>query len=168
MTPMQHNNGSARKAILTAWLAAGSFDILSAFTHSIAYGGSAMGVLRAVASGLIGKQAVGGGWAVASLGMFLHYAIMLVIVLVFWAASRRFSFLLKRPLLIGPLYGICVFAVMNVLVLPLSQIIFTPRYDWPTLLIGICIHMVAVGLPIATVFHYYAHSARAAGSATAA
>jgi len=154
MTPMQQRNGSALKAIVIAWLAAGTFDILSAFTHAIARGGSVPGVLRAVASGLLGNKVIGGGWAIGMTGLFLHYAIMLGIVLVFWAASRRFPFLLTRPLLIGPLYGIAVFAVMNLVVLPLSAIIFTPRYDWPTLLIGIGIHMVAVGLPIATVFHY--------------
>jgi hypothetical protein len=155
MSAMHPRTNNPAKAILTAWLAAGSFDILAAFMYSIVNGGSALGVARAVASGLLGTNVIGAGWDIGLIGLALHYAIMLGIVLVFWGASRYFAFLLARPFIIGPLYGVAVYAVMNLVVLPLSAIAFKPNYSMAPLLIGIATHMICVGLPIAFVFHYY-------------
>ena len=146
---------NAGKAILVAWLLAGTCDILSAFAHSMAYGGTPLGVLRAVASGLIGQRAKGGGWDIGMLGLFLHFFIMLGFVLAFRAASRKLTFMLKEPLIVGPLYGIAVFLFMNGIVLPLSAIVFAPSYDFATVAIGMCIHMLAVGTMIASTFYYF-------------
>ncbi len=154
------NIGTATKTIITAWLAAGSFDILAAFATAIAKGATAPGVLRAVASGLIGSKVIGGGLDIALLGLALHYAIMLGIVLTYWFASRHIALLVANPFIAGPLYGLSVYAVINLVVLPLSAIAFKPNYDWDSLTIGIGVHMICVGLPIAWIVHRDARQAR--------
>ena len=59
---------NARHAFLFAWLAAGTFDLAAAILYAIYKGGTALGVGRAVASGLLGKRVVGAGWEIGSIG----------------------------------------------------------------------------------------------------
>ncbi|MBI3714546.1 MAG: hypothetical protein HY255_00960 [Betaproteobacteria bacterium] len=139
------------RGVVYAWLTAGTLDICAAMLTSTLRGGSATGVLRAVASGVLGKAAIGGGDGVAALGLFLHFFIMLAIATIFWLAAQRMAWLTQKPWLAGPLYGVAVYAVMNAVVLPLSAIAFTPLYTPTTLSIGIGVHMVCVGLPIALI-----------------
>lgn len=143
------------KAVLYAWLAAGTLDILAAFATNALKGGTPLIVLKAVASGLLGAKAFRGGMDVAMLGLALHFAIMLGIVAVFWIASRKLPFLLSKPILSGPLYGVAVYAFMNLVVLPLSAIAFKPSYSWTSLATDITVHMVCVGLPIALIVSKY-------------
>jgi len=149
--PSASGSSAIPRAVLYAWLAAGTLDICAAMLTSTLRGGSATGVLRAVASGVLGKAAIGGGGDVAALGLFLHFFIMLAIAAIYWLAAQRLPWLLQKPWLCGPLYGIAVYAVMNIVVLPLSAIAFTPAYNLVTLGIGIPTHMVCVGLPIALI-----------------
>lgn len=146
-------NGAGRyshaKAIVFAWLAAGTLDILAAFATSALKGIGPLSILKAIASGVLGAKAFKGGLDAAALGLALHFAIMLGIVLVFWAGSRSIRFLTARPIPAGLLYGIAVYAVMNLVVLPLSAIAFKPDYSWASLATGITVHMLCVGLPIA-------------------
>ncbi|MEK6335656.1 MAG: hypothetical protein AABM67_11955 [Acidobacteriota bacterium] len=49
----------------------------------------------------------------------------------------------------GILYGLCVYLVMNFVVLPLSALPFKMPYPWPSVVGGLLIHMFGIGLPIA-------------------
>ena len=63
-------------------------------------------------------------------------------------ASRRLPSLANRPFVWGPLYGIAVYFVMNLVVIPLSAITsrgFHPAF--PVLVNGLVIHTLGVGLP---------------------
>jgi hypothetical protein len=139
------------KTIAFAWLAAGTLDILAAFATSGLKGIGPLSILKAIASGVMGAKAFKGGLDVAALGLALHFAIMLGIVFVFWGASRSMRFLLDKPIPFGLLYGVAVYAVMNLVVLPLSAIAFKPEYSWPSLATGITVHMLCVGLPVALI-----------------
>jgi hypothetical protein len=152
--PMAVRNG-AIKPLVCAWLAAGCFDILAAFLTSLAKGGTVQGVLKAIASGLLGAPAFRGGLEVAMLGLALHFAIMFVIVLVYFYASRYLVILANRPVVSGLAYGAAVYAVMNLIVLPLSAIAFKPRYTASSLAVDIPVHMICVGLTIAMVLHSF-------------
>jgi hypothetical protein len=140
------------KSIVFAWLAAGTLDILAALATSGLKGIGPLSVLKAIASGVMGAKAFKGGLDVAALGLALHFAIMLGIVLVFWGTSRSMRFLLDKPVPFGLIYGVAVYAVMTLVVLPLSAIAFKPDYSWPSLATGITLHMLCVGLPIALIF----------------
>jgi hypothetical protein len=139
------------KAIVFAWLAAGTLDILAAFATNGFKGIGPLSILKAIASGVMGAKAFKGGLDVAALGLALHFAIMLGIVLVFWGLSRSMRILVDRPIPFGLLYGAAVYAVMNLVVLPLSAIAFKPNYSWTSLATDIPVHMLCVGLPIALI-----------------
>ena len=122
-------------------------DITSAIILAISRGSTATRLLQFVASGLIGQKAFTGGAATAALGLGLHFVIAFSLVAVFYGASRRFGFILRHPALSGIIYGLIVFGVMNLIVLPLSAA--KPRHSLTGDLIQIGIHMFVIGLPTA-------------------
>jgi ABC-type antimicrobial peptide transport system permease subunit len=70
-------------------------------------------------------------------------------------ASRKLNLLTQHAIICGLLYGILVYLVMNLIVLPLSAIYFKPVYSPAAVVTGLIIHMLCVGLPIALVVSRY-------------
>ena len=138
--------GTGRK-ILLATLVAGTLDILSACVYTLIAGRAPINMLKGLASAILGNGAVDGGVGVALVGLLLHFAIMAVMVAFFVVAANRLPFLKARWLLAGIAYGIGLWAVMNLVVLPL-------RFGWhPFTPLGLAeqffSHIVLVGIPIA-------------------
>ena len=68
---------------------------------------------------------------------------------IYYAASRKLTFLLEYPIVCGLLYGMVVESVMNLIVLPLSALHARGPYELHDLLLGYGMHMLVIGLPIA-------------------
>lgn len=139
------------RALLAGTLAVGILDIADAFVFFwLRSGVRPTRILHSIAAGLLGREAaVAGGITTAMLGLGLHFFIAFVIVLTYHFASRRLKALTERPVILGMLYGLVVFAVMNFVVLPLSA---APPRSAPAgavLLNGLLIHAFGVGLPAA-------------------
>ena len=105
-------------------------------------------VLYFIASGLLGKSAFEGGVGIAALGAALHFVIAYSWTALFFLLSSRFSFLATYPILTGIVYGGCIWVVMNIVVLPLSQIGLRP-FNPTQALINAGILMVCIGIPLA-------------------
>jgi len=148
-------NSGAFRAILTAGLVVGAMDITSAIVLTLLRGGTIMRLMQFIASGLLGKSAFQGGLATAALGLALHFVIAFGLVTVFYFASLKLAFLRQRPVPSGIAYGLIVFAVMNLIVLPLSAA--TPRHSLSGDLIQIAIHMFIIGLPTSLLLHRLSH-----------
>ncbi|HSN88394.1 MAG TPA: hypothetical protein VL025_16660 [Thermoanaerobaculia bacterium] len=144
--PLRKSN--ACRAILWAGLIAGALDITAACARWALRGVSPARVLRGVAGGLLGPSAAQGGTATAALGLLLHFVIAFGAAAVYFAASRKIDFLVRRPWIAGPLYGIAVHGFMQFVVLPLSALRMGP-FSPSEFLIGLIIHVLFVGLPIA-------------------
>jgi uncharacterized membrane protein YagU involved in acid resistance len=136
-------------AILIATLVAGTLDLGYALTVSAIRGTPPNVILQAIASGLLGRSSFEGGAPTAAAGLLLHYGIMACFVVAYFLASRRWSSLVERPFLWGPIYGAGVFVVMNYVVVPLSAI--GKAFERPPLLFAgeLFSHLVFVGLVIA-------------------
>jgi Na+/alanine symporter len=128
--------------IFIGGLVAGSLDLISAF---IIYGS---GVPRVIAGGLLGPKAFQGGLATYVLGVALHFFIALSATAVYYAASRKLEFLKEHALVCGLFYGIAVYLVMNLIVLPLSALHARDPLELAELIRGILVHMFCIGLPI--------------------
>jgi uncharacterized membrane protein YagU involved in acid resistance len=107
-------------------------------------------ILQGIASGMLGSRAFAGGAATAVLGLALHYLIALVWTLVFFVAARRFKALRRRPVLVGMVYGVIVWSVMNVIVLPLSAV-SQGSFNLGQAVVGTVMLMFCIGLPIALI-----------------
>lgn len=146
---MQRN--PAPKAILIGGIIAGTLDLTYAITFSGMHGYPAMRVMQSVATGLLGKAAFDGGAATAAIGVCAHFLIAIGAAAVFWFASRRFKFLTHQAVISGFVFGICVYLVMNFVILPLSAYPGKFNPD-PTLLVAnLLAHMFLFGLPVALV-----------------
>ena len=148
---------SAARAVLYGTLAVAFLDGLYAVMFFRMRGVGADRVFQGIAAGLLGRDAFRGGLTTAGLGLALHVFIALVVVVVYYAASTRWSMLRNRPLIYGPVYGLLVYAVMNLIVIPLSAA-GGGRYSLWTVLGGLMIHVLGVGLPAA----YFAAAPRRA------
>jgi uncharacterized membrane protein YagU involved in acid resistance len=116
---------SMATATLLGGILAGTVDIGSA---CLINGASPAVILRAIASGLMGKSASAGGLPIAGLGLVLQWAMSILIAAIFVAASRLLPVLRRRWIESGLAYGVVVFFVMNYVVLPLSAIGHAPRF----------------------------------------
>jgi hypothetical protein len=145
------------RAILLAGAVAGALDITAAFAFSMSRGGTPVGVLRSIASGVLGAASFQGGTASAALGLLLHFVIATGAAAVYALAARRIAFLTRHPVPSGLAYGVVVYFVMNLVVLPLSRVAQRPFTPSP---IMIAIHMLCVGLPIALVLRRAGPAAR--------
>lgn len=137
------------RTALYAGLLAGALDIAAAILTNLQV--PARAVLQSVATGLLGAEAYRGGWPTAGLGLAAHFAIMLVIAVVFVAAAARAPALRRHWLPAGALFGVAVWAVMALVVVPLSASPISGPVDPAAALKPIAIHILFVGLPIAWV-----------------
>jgi hypothetical protein len=128
---------------------AATLDLSYAIVYSSFRGVPAVRVMQSVASGLIGQPAYDGGAGTAVLGVCLHYLMAFLIAAIFYVASRRLSFMTKRAVISGLVYGTCVYVVMNFVVLPLSAFPTPMTYTPVRVAINVVAHMILFGLPIA-------------------
>ena len=141
---------SAAQAILFGTLTVGTLDALDAIIFfGLRSGAKPIRIFQGIAFGLIGPAARQGGLKTAALGVFLHYFIAFGIVLTYYLVSRRVRLLTARPVVCGLLYGLVAYAVMNLVVLPLSKVGGPSMPATPVLVNGLLIHMFGVGLPSA-------------------
>jgi Na+/alanine symporter len=146
--PAQRPN--AVLAILTGGFLAGGLDLVAAF---ITFGA---GVPRAIAGGLLGRAAFHGGAGTYALGVALQFFIATSAAAIYYAASRKLIFLREHPLVCGLFYGIAVFLVMNLVVLPLSALHARGPYQLAGLIQGLLVHMFLIGLSISFSVRYFA------------
>jgi len=135
------------RAIVYGTLVVGTLDALDAVVFFGFRGVAPHRIFQSIAAGLLGRAAFTGGPATVALGVVLHYFIAFAIVATFVAASRYIPVLTRTPILTGLVYGVGVYLVMNLVVVPLSAAGGRPSFPWPILINGLLIHMLGVGLP---------------------
>ncbi|MFN2475154.1 MAG: hypothetical protein ABR526_02290 [Chthoniobacterales bacterium] len=79
------------------------------------------------------------------MGLAFHFVIAFAVVTVFHFARRALAVVREHAVASGIAYGLLVYGVMNLLVLPLSAA--KPRHALVPDLIQIGIHMFVIGLP---------------------
>jgi hypothetical protein len=135
-------------SILLGGLIAGVLDITDAVVVTLLLGGRPLRMLQGIASGLLGPISFEGGLATSALGLGLHFFIALSAASVFFAATGLMPSLLRRPIGAGIAYGLCVWAFMRFVVIPLSLV--RMGHPGPILIANqLFIHAFGVGVPIA-------------------
>ncbi len=104
-------------------------------------------VVQYVASGALGNAAFAGGVATALLGLLIHFLISIVVAGVFILSADRIP-LLRRHIISGSLlYGLGVFVVLYLVVLPLSAAPPVPLQTWEFIEL-ILEHVLVIGLTL--------------------
>jgi len=138
------------RSMLSGGMIAGSLDKISGFITA------GLRSPQGIAAGLIGRSAAfRGGAPTWILGLALHFFIAVTVASIYCLAAKRLRFLSKHWLLCGPIYGIAVFLMMNLVVLPVSALHLAGPYTLRGLLQGTLVHMALVGLPISFCLHKF-------------
>jgi NADH:ubiquinone oxidoreductase subunit 6 (subunit J) len=147
--------------ILWIGLFAGTLDIADNLIFNQVRGITPKMVFHYIASGLIGTQAFRSGVSSVALGVALHYTIALIWTGVFYAASRKFAILGRRPVVSGLVYGGAIYLFMNFIVLPLSGVPH-PRsaVTIASRVNGVLALLFFIGLPISLLVRRYSNERR--------
>ena len=104
-------------------------------------------VLQYIASGIYGEAAFPGGLLTAGVGLILHFVVAFAFAAGFFIVYPSVKLLSKNIWVTGLLYGLFSWLVMNLLVLPNSNVAKAP-FNFISVL-EVIWHMALVGLPIA-------------------
>jgi MFS-type transporter involved in bile tolerance (Atg22 family) len=146
----------ARKnAILTIlWLGfvTGTLDAMAAIIWSYVINKKIVTgiIFKFIAYGAFGQAAMNGGNEMVVAGIVFHYVIAFAFTMAFYLLYGYFDKLLRNKYLVGVMYGVIAWMIMNLGVVPLSKIGFH-RIKVETALTGLAILIICIGLPIALV-----------------
>ncbi len=145
----------AIKTILLACLVAGTMDALAAI---IMYGPvfgklSVMRLFQGIARGAFGRKAFEGGSEMAVYGVIIHYTIAFIFSTIYFFAFAWLPFLRINRIVSAILYGLFVWIIMNLVVLPAVGIAF--RFNATANAIGIIILMICIGIPVSFIVSRY-------------
>jgi hypothetical protein len=160
-TPRFWSREGALRAIATAWLVAGTADLVGAIAYyDLRAGVSATRILQGIASGILGARAFVGGSRAAALGLVCHYLIALIWTLFFYAIYARIGMFAWRRWVTAVVYAIFVSLVMNLAVVPLSNVPTRP-FSLSALVEATIILIFTIGFPLTAVIGgFYARRAR--------
>ncbi len=152
------NVTSVLKAILWSGLVAGVLDSLAGVVvYYIYFGLNPFQVLQFIASGIYGPSAINGGFLMIIVGLLFHFVIAYTVAIIYFYAYPNIKILRDQKIIAGLVYGLGIWLVMNLLILPNTNVPKSP-FDLSLAIVGIVWHMILVGLPIAliTAKHYEA------------
>jgi hypothetical protein len=145
------------KYLLLTGLITGTLDgLAAAIMYVVKSGKDPMNVFRFIASGVFGQEALKDGLAMGLMGVLFHYVIALGWTVLFFLLAAALFRLSKSWILLGVLYGILVWLMMNLIIVPLSFVPMKsgPR-EWTGIVSGMLILIFCVGLPVSFAAHKY-------------
>ncbi len=116
---------SSLRPILLGGLVAGTLDIGAA---SLINTLSPVVILHFIATGVLGKAALGEGAGAAWLGLILQWAMSVLIAAIYFIVTAQLPALRRKWVQGGLLSGVVIFLVMNFVVVPFSAAPVTFQY----------------------------------------
>jgi hypothetical protein len=135
--------------VIVTWLIAGSLDLGAALLFFLSRGSRHPGMLlRYIASAVFGKKAFSGGSWMVVLGICFHFVIACCWVGLYFGLYPLITRFGTGIVVDAIVYGLVVWCVMNLLVLPLSRAVPRP-FSLSFMIINMVILMITIGLPCA-------------------
>lgn len=147
---------SPGKIILITVLLAGTLDLLAACTqfYFVRHTNPFPVVLKYIASGVFGQEAMKGGAGMMLAGLLFHYLIVLGCVVAFFALYPRVRIMRINKFATALVYGLLVWVMTNLVIVPLSLVKRGP-FQLSNVLIAMAILVVMIGLPISWLIGNY-------------
>lgn len=136
---------SSVKTIFLAGIIAGFLDGIAAVVIPGKMNFS--GVFKFVASGVFGKDAFTGSGEMIFYGIIIHFTIAIAFSFIYYFSFFKLKFFQRNKFIGGLIYGIFVWGIMNLIILPFTNIPQRP-FNWAGAIQGLLILMVCIGLPI--------------------
>ena len=146
--------GTRQKTIISATIIVAILDAIAAIVvYGLFYHFTPVAIYQFVASALLGNAAYNDGLGAALLGLVFHCFIAFAFSWLYVVISPSIPWLNQKKVIAGLLYGLLVWVIMNIVVIPLTKI--PPSQFNMVSVISIAWHMVLVGLPIALIAGAY-------------
>lgn len=147
---MERRPKSKFVTVLQTCLLTGTLDALAAIL--ISYKIPPAVIFKFIASGWFGREAMSGGTSMVLYGLIFHYLIAAFFtVTLFWLYPQTIK-LAKNKYLVGILYGLVIWVIMNYVVLPMTNIPKSHGHlELISLLKGIAALIICIGLPVALI-----------------
>ncbi len=144
-------SGGALRTILTAWLIAGTLDITAASVYyPTVFHFRLILLYQNIASGVLGESAFTGGVGTAALGLLFHFFIALCWTIFFYLVFPKIKIMSKDKFLTGMGYGVFVWLVMNLAVVPLSRVERGP-FTAVGIVVSALFLIFCIGLPLSLI-----------------
>jgi len=147
-----NSHGHRFRYVMYGGLLAGALDLIYICCFvAVLYGIGPQRILHSIAAGWVGRDAAqAGGAATAVLGFVSHFAIAVVMAIVYYLAAKRLPALMRHPWRYGALYGLVLYVAMTYVVVPLSAAGDGTLKAWQWInLAHIGSHVFLVGIPCA-------------------
>jgi uncharacterized membrane protein YagU involved in acid resistance len=142
------------RAVIVAGLIAGSLDITAALVkYIIDTHKEPTRVLQYIASAVFGPSAYQTKGMVI-LGLLFHYIVAFSFTLVFFLLYPKFKAASRNRLITGIFYGLLVWVIMNLLVVPQTSVKRGP-FKINQVLIQMGILILAIGIPLSYLAYRY-------------
>jgi hypothetical protein len=142
----------ALKKILLAGFIVGTLDITAACVqYWVTTDKNPLNVLPMVAGGAFGKNAFNGSIEMKMYGLLFHFIIAFSFTALFYFIYRRYEILRGHKLLTGVGYGIFMWAVTNLIIIPLSAIGWRP-FVLSKAAVAAAILIFCIGIPLTFLF----------------
>ncbi len=150
----QQSSMSPGKLIVLAGLLAGVMDGSAAMIQTAIGGRTQEGLFRYISSGIFGNEAFTGSYMMVVYGVLLHFFIAMSWTVIFYFLFPTLRQWFKNPVVLGVLYGLFVWAIMNLVVLKLAN---TPKgpFNLERAAIAAAVLIVCIGLPISLMFNKF-------------
>lgn len=156
MSKSSLSHSGALKAIGTAWLVAGTLDILAAFTQFYIKTGKSPApiILKYIATGVFGPDAMKGGIDMMLWGLVFHFLIALGCVLAFFWLYPNVKIMRANKWITAVVYGLLAWVVTTRLIVPFSLVKKSP-FNLTSALIAMSILICMIGIPITFIIRRY-------------
>lgn len=146
---------SKTATIVKAGLIAGTLDILSAFFYYyIKTQKNPVNILKYITTQVFGKTFFTNESAKAAMGLLIHYVIAFIWTIIFFIIYPHIKFFFKSRILTGLVYGIIIWVIMNLVIVPLGTLPKAP-FNLSSAIINMLILIIAVGTPISIIVSKY-------------
>lgn len=111
-------------------------------------------ILKFIASGVFGIEAMTGGTLMIIWGVVFHFIIAFLFTAFLFLVYPKAAIPVKNKFIIGIINGLFIWAIMNVVILPLSKIPNIP-FDLTQAVIAALILICMIGMPVALIADRY-------------
>jgi uncharacterized membrane protein YagU involved in acid resistance len=140
--------GKLIKYIILTGLLAGTLDAVAAIIkYYITTGKNPVIIFIYIASGVLGKQAYSLDHSIAFLGLLFHYCFATIFSSFYFLIFPKLIFLHWNKLNGAIVYGIFVWLIMNLIVVPLSRTPPLPFHIMNALLAAFIL-IICIGIPV--------------------
>lgn len=150
----QREHDIFRSISLTALLTAILYITAAAVQNHIQNETGPESIFKVIASGIFGKEAINGGNLMLIWGIVIHFMITFLFTAFLFLVQPKIAAWIKNKFIIAILYGLFVWAVMNLAVVPLSITNKLPS-DPKEMSIAALILICTIGSPVALIAHRF-------------